>query len=79
MATLVSELVQEYAIVMDDDGRVIHNSFQMDDPVIMQKYDDGTLHLLSTKTGRLIVAPYRPSEAERMRCPHCNGELGGSA
>jgi hypothetical protein len=65
-------------IVQNEDGRIIHNAFQQDDPLIVRDYADGTRHILSKRTGRLIVAPYKPEEIQRHRCPHCNGELGGS-
>jgi hypothetical protein len=67
----------EWVVVADHDGKVLHNAFQQDDPVILRDYDDGMRHLLSKKTGKLIVAPFKPSETRRYRCPHCNGELGG--
>lgn len=75
---LIEEKEQDYAVLVDDDGRVIHNALQMDDPVIVRKYDDGMIHLLSSRSGQLIVAPFDPMTVERMRCPHCNGELGGA-
>lgn len=75
---LISESEHEYAVVISQDGTVLHNAMQMDDPVIRKAYDDGMVHLFSKKTGRLILAPFNPETAERVHCPHCNGELGGN-
>lgn len=81
--TVSSELLHEReldsVIVQDGDGVIIHNSMQQDDPVILRDYADGTRHLLSKRTGRLLVAPFNPQTVKRHRCPHCNGELGGAA
>lgn len=76
MPNLVAEKIFEYAVVVDQDGKIIHNAMQQDDPIIHRKYDDGLIHLLSSKTGKLIVAPFDPETAEKMHCPHCNGVLG---
>lgn len=75
---LLEEVEVETALVMDEEGTILHNSFQQNDPVIAKKYDDGMTHLFSKRTGKLIVAPYNPEARERLRCPHCQGELGGS-
>ena len=73
---LVSETESEYGVLVGPNGQVVHNSMQMDDPIIMRRYSNGMIHLLSKKTGKLIVAPYDPETVERLRCPHCDGELG---
>jgi len=73
---IVRERIVE-ALVTGDDGRILHNSFQQDDPVLVQDMDDGLRYITSTKTGMLIVKPFNPQTVERVRCPHCNGELGG--
>lgn len=78
MAALLEEREHEFAVVVNQDGNVLHNAMQMDDPVIMRKYDDGMVHLFSKRTGRPILAPFNPATAERVHCPHCNGELGGN-
>jgi hypothetical protein len=75
---LIREHENDYGLVVDSDGKILHNAFQMDDPVIVRDYDDGLRHLFSKQTGKLIVAPFKPAEVQRVRCPHCNGELGGT-
>ena len=77
MATLVSEHRDAYGVIVIPDYTVIHDAMQMDDPVIVRRFDDGSVHVLSSRTGRLIVAPFKPDEVVRLRCPHCHGELGG--
>lgn len=47
------------AIVVDKMGNVVYNAMQMDDPIIREKYNDDTYVLRSSRTGRLIVPPYR--------------------
>lgn len=78
MATLVREREMDGAVIQED-GKVIHNAFQQDDPVIVRDYSDGMRHLLSKRTGKLIIAPFNPQTAERAHCPHCGGELGGGS
>lgn len=73
--TLIQEREVD-GVVAGTDGTIVHNSFQMDDPIIMRRYSDGMVHLLSKQTGKLIVARYDPKTYERHHCPHCNGVLG---
>lgn len=74
---LLDEREIDNGVVVDHRGYVIHNAWQMDDPIIVRDYDDGMRHIASKRTGAPIIAPFNPLMAERAHCPHCNGELGG--
>lgn len=75
--TFIEERIVDNAIIANKEGDIIWNALQFDDPVVLKKEEDGTLHLFSFKTGKLIVAPYKPSEyAHDVYCPHCGKGLG---
>jgi len=75
--TFVDERIVYHAIVVNKAGDIIWNAWQMDDPIVMKKEEDGTVHLFSSKTGKLIIAPYKPEEfRDDARCPHCGKGLG---
>lgn len=74
---LKSEREVDGGIVLGDDGAVLFNAWQMDDSIICKDYEDGTRELYSKRTGKLIIAPFKPHETKHTRCPHCHGQLGG--
>jgi hypothetical protein len=49
-------------IIVNREGKVIHNAFQQDDPVIIVHYDDGRMEALRKSTGKTLFGPYFPDE-----------------
>lgn len=62
MRQVVKDEVFSNGILTNADGEIIHNALQMDDPIRRRVYDDGTIVTHGTRSGRLLVPPYRVND-----------------